>query len=128
MFCKNKTYINFNAPSSESWSLVSCQKKFCNVMFSIDMSAIFLTLCFKVHTREFLKSNTNEMLRRFGFKKKWNTMDIYQSAKFICNRMLDHTTYYFFLVFLENNLSPDYWNCWSLKWNFERKKKIKVLH
>ena len=26
-------------------------------MFSIDMSAIFLTLCFKAHTREFLKSN-----------------------------------------------------------------------
>ena len=25
-------------------------------MFSIDMSAIFLTLCFKVHTREFLNT------------------------------------------------------------------------
>ena len=52
-------------------------------------------------------------------------MDIYQSANFICNRILDHTTYSGFFVFLQKNLSPDYLNCWSLNWNFERTKKIK---
>ena len=50
-------------------------------------------------------------------------MDIYQSVKFIFDRMLDHTTYSVFFVFLQKNLSPDYLNCWSLNWNFERTKK-----
>ena len=52
-------------------------------------------------------------------------MDIYQSAKFIFDRMLDHTTKSSFFVFLPINLSPDYLNCWTLNWNFERTKKIK---
>ena len=52
-------------------------------------------------------------------------MDIYQSAKFIFDRMLDHTTCSFLFVFLQKNLSSDYFYCWSLNWNFERTKKIK---
>ena len=53
-----------------------------------------------------------------------NTMDIYQSAKFICHRMLDHICIWFFCIF-GKEFESRLFKLVIIKLKFWKKKKIK---